>query len=333
MKSLYLKLYFVLSAILISGSAGLNALVDPLWYGKGNQLDDYNFYFNERVSKTNLFLQSNPEDYDCLIIGSSRVTSLRPSSFEAHNCFNFAFDGGKIEDYVAYAAFAREKGLNPDIIYVGVDALNFWESRLPPNLPEEPQPMYQAYLSADVLLFSVKTLLKRSPSPRYYDTDFEGEIVEGLPPYRPYFMKSYRSTPKLAPERVAMFEDLREVFPEAKYVGFVPPVSAWNLVNAIYGPGFMESYFDSQYQVSGLFDEMYDFSSPSYVTKDPANSYDSGHYYANVQTMIADTLEGRESTFEIVVNQQNFDEYREEYVTRIERFLAEQNHVVTQVAD
>lgn len=327
MKLSYLKIYFVLSAVLIAVTGVVNYLVDPLWYGKGNQITDKNFYFNERVSKTNLFLRTGPENYDCLIIGSSRATSLKASWFEGKNCFNFAFDGGKIEDYVEYAEFAKEQGTTPKTIYVAVDALNFWESRHPVNQPDQPQKSFQAYLSSDVLLFSIKTLLDISPSPRYYNQQFEGEVEKDLPPYKPELISYYRKYPKLVPERVEKFSELRDVFPDAKYIGFVPPISAWNLVNKIYGPGFIDSYFDALYEVTDLFDEMYDFSVPSEITKNPKNSYDSGHYYSDVQVMIADTLQRKEPVFGLVVNQESFSEYKQDYLTKIEDFLAEQDSI------
>ncbi|HEY9301247.1 MAG TPA: hypothetical protein VIQ31_33770 [Phormidium sp.] len=67
----------------VLGTIGtLNYLVDPLWYSSGNRLTGENFPFNERISKTNLFLRSNTQDYDCLIVGSSRVIALNSSEFK-----------------------------------------------------------------------------------------------------------------------------------------------------------------------------------------------------------------------------------------------------------
>lgn len=76
MINLYLNNYFKLSFITLFSVWIFNYIIDPLWYDEGNRITGKNFAFNERVSKTNLFLQDK-EQYDCLILGNSRVTLLK----------------------------------------------------------------------------------------------------------------------------------------------------------------------------------------------------------------------------------------------------------------
>ena len=75
MKS-YLKIYLPLVTTILVLAGAINWLIDPLWYNKGNRITGRNFSFNERISKTNLLLNSDTRTYDCLILGSSRTTLL-----------------------------------------------------------------------------------------------------------------------------------------------------------------------------------------------------------------------------------------------------------------
>ena len=82
-------LYGLVTSVLLGSVAAINWAIDPLWYGNGNILNGKNFTFNERITKTNLFLRTNEKvNYDCIILGSSRVTALRPSNFVNQQCFN-----------------------------------------------------------------------------------------------------------------------------------------------------------------------------------------------------------------------------------------------------
>ena len=119
-------LYGLVTSLLLGSVAGVNWLIDPLWYSHGNILTGKNFAFNERVTKTNLFLRTkDQENYDCIILGSSRVTTLRASELSNNNCFNYALKGAEIPDFVSYANFLQEQKIDPKIVYVGVKDFNF----------------------------------------------------------------------------------------------------------------------------------------------------------------------------------------------------------------
>lgn len=94
-------LYGLITFLMLGSVAGINWLIDPLWYRHGNLLTGKNFTFNERITKTNLFFRTkDQEKYDCIILGSSRVIALRSSNFTTNNCFNYALKGGEIPDFV-----------------------------------------------------------------------------------------------------------------------------------------------------------------------------------------------------------------------------------------
>lgn len=324
--------YGMLSFLLVAFFGGINWLIDPLWYGKGNILTKKNFAFNERITKTNLFLRTKDKNYDCVILGSSRVIALNQSQFTNNKCFNYGLKGGQIRDFTQYAQFLQSEGLNPQKIYIGVDGLNFIKTTRPPVKPLDistvaTQSAYHAYLSADVLLFSLMTLFGISPDPgNYYDQNFEPADFANPPVYQPKFYQPASSL-QCDLSIVKEFADLRKFFPEAEFIGYVPPRSAWSLVNDTYRKDLMDCYLNAFYQISQAYDVMYDFALPSEVTKNPDNTYDGSHFSVKVNNRVADTLQGKSTGFGFKINQYSFPEYRKMYKVKIEEFLAEHNEL------
>ncbi|MDJ0589291.1 MAG: hypothetical protein QNJ72_04735 [Pleurocapsa sp. MO_226.B13] len=324
------KLYGLVTSILLGSVAGINWLIDPLWYSHGNILTGKNFTFNERITKTNLFFRTKDlVDYDCIILGSSRVTALRTSNFEGKNCFNYALKGGEIPDFVGYAKFLKDENIDPKVVYIGVDGLNFVykertkQESLTVNTLRTKSPL-EAYLSADVLLFSVMTLLGISPDPgNYYDRDFEPVDFDNPPVYTPEFYKP-AAPQKCDLSAVETFANLQNIFPNAKFIGYVPPRSAWSMINDTYGRGLMDCYLLGFHQLAQSYDAMYDFSAPSEITKNPDNTFDGSHFSVTVNNQIAEILQGKESTnFGIRVDKYDFEQYRKLYRQKLKNFLAE----------
>ena len=328
------KLYGLIISVLLGSVAGINWAIDPLWYRHGNILTGKNFAFNERITKTNLFLRTKDQaNYNCVILGSSRVTALRTSNFKNERCFNYALKGGEIPDFVNYAESLKNEGIDPEIVYIGVDGLNFVEKERKQQEPLNLDTLttkspLEAYLSADVLLFSTMTLLGVSPDPgNYYDRNFEPVDFETPPVYTPAF---YKPAPpqKCDLSSVETFANLRKTFPNAKFVGYVPPISAWGMINDTYGRDLMDCYLLGFYELSQSYDAMYDFSAPSKITKNPENTFDGSHYSVTVNNEIAKILQGKNNEdFGIRIDRYTFDEYRSLYRKKLRSFLAENDRL------
>jgi hypothetical protein len=325
MKS-YLKTYITTLVAIILAVGLINFTVDPLWYGGGNRLTGINPPLNERVSKTNLFLQKQHENYDCFLFGTSRLTLFNEPALKQNHCFNYAFSAGQVEEFINYARYIKSKGASPTKIYVGVEPSSFDapDSPQPSSYPEvtNPLPTYQAYFfSMGSLEMSLRALIEKYTSPRYYDRNFQGKVAEIAPQYKPFF--SDDAEPRSCDmSKVELYKQLRDVFPNASYVGFVPPVSGWYLYNTRYASGLVNCQLEAVYQVAGFFDAVYDFSVPSAETRRLDNTYDGSHYYPEVYSAIADVLEGRTSDFGVKIGDYKLEDYQQLYASRIKGFLA-----------
>jgi hypothetical protein len=254
---------------------------------------------------------------------------LRPSAFEEERCFNYSFKSGHIQEFSDYAEFVKRQGVNPKTVYVGVDEFNFlekvsYESRKVEEVATDSA--FSAYFVNGALIFSVRTLLGMSPNEAtYYDENFEMQVVDNPRVY----------TPNLAAEtpaafvtcdlsKVSLYKALREEFPDAKVVAYVPPRSASKVVTETYNPGFLDCVLEGFYEVAQSYDAFYDFSIPSQMTADPQYTYDGSHFYPDITDEIAGSLQGNPLQFGVTVSDMSFDQYSAVYKQAIADFLEEQ---------
>lgn len=320
----YLRTYFaiIISILLVVGI--INFVIDPLWYSQGNRITGINPSWNERIAKTNLFLQHSPQEFNCLVFGTSRTTLLRTSNFKNHRCFNYSFSGAKTEEYVNYGKFIRQKGAKPEIVYVEIDPdeLNQKQELRSFAAVTDPMPMYKAYFfSWDALRLSLQTLEQNYPSVRLYDRNFEGILDRNPPKYKPTFESEADDPKQCDLSRLRFFQELQQTFPEAQFVGYVAPVSAWYVFNKSYSPGLLNCQLEGIYQLKQFFSQIYDFAVPAALTTRRDNTYDGNHYYPRVFDRVVAVLEGRNSDIGILVNLYSLADYQQLYAAKLKSFL------------
>lgn len=290
--SRYLLTLMTTIAFCMTLAFSFNVVVDPLWYFKGNQLGQVNYAFNERLTKINR-LEPNLAQYDCVIFGDSRITLLPEQKIEGHRCFNLAFSAGKGEEFLAYAQYLQAKGFAPKLVIVGLSISEYRAHVGGPNIPEfisaksNPPGALPQYLSIDTLDYSWRTLFGKSPIDRVYDRDFHCHVAAGATQYDPAIpIRDLKSGPFTGLERIVLMRQLRATFPEAQFVGYTPPISAW-AVAAYRDMGWLDDYTHAIHAVSAVFDAYYDFSAPSDMTVEPANTYDGTHYSEAANAQVA----------------------------------------------
>ncbi|MGD1871924.1 MAG: hypothetical protein ACFB02_02620 [Mastigocoleus sp.] len=285
--------------------------------------------FNERLTKINLYRNNKNKNYDCIIFGSSRATLLNPSFFKKNTCFNLALTAGKVEEFVKYAEYIKKEGAAPSKIYVGVDAFNFDPKTdfIKNAKVDEPEFVLKPYLfSLQSLDFSYRTFFKKSPSPRYYNKNWEVEVFEDIPKYEPKF-SDFTSQEKCTSYRTKYYKQLVDIFPKAEFVAYIPPISAWKSYNRVYARGLTDCQLQRVYQVSKFFDVMYDFAYASPMTSKIENTYDGSHFYPKVNKQIAQVLEGEDKSAGILINKYSLKDYQNFHRTQLKKFLEEQGKI------
>ncbi|MEH6591114.1 MAG: hypothetical protein V7746_12700 [Halioglobus sp.] len=288
----------------------INRVVDPMWYFGGNKISPVNFTYNERLSKTNNFL-NRIEDIDCIIFGSSRTTLLDERSIEGYTCFNYSFSQGNIDEYIYFSDYLSGFGINPSLVVIGLDDYNFNKKGLPDNVPEfvrehEPPPShFKTYLSLDALQFSIRTLLGLSPLPRFYNEDLIAQVRDDAPVYKPKIRDRAWVKPRY--DTIDKLKLLVSYFPGARVIAFSPPISAWRVAEK--GDEEFEHYLEGVYSSSEVVSSFYDFTLPSKITRAVNNTYDGHHYSVAINNLIADKLNEKEVGFGINVHELNRADY------------------------
>ena len=93
------------------------------------------------------------------------------------------------------------------------------------------------------------------------------------------------------PERAEQYVALRQKFPMARAIGFVPPESAWRIAAYSLTDGFGD-YLDAVARVAAAYDVFLDFSIPTALTqsKSPNDTYDGLHYSRGVNSRVLAAL-------------------------------------------
>lgn len=329
-----------ITALVLTAILALNLLVDPMWFVGGNRLG-VNYAFNERISKTNLLLDA-ADDYDCIVLGSSRTTLLDASRIRAHRCFNYSVSQATPADLDAQLTYLQARMPDLSLIVVGVDSYVLADSvsGLASGVPHfmrtlaRPPDLVSTYLSLDALDFSWRTLRRTPPNFRFYDERFVVGVIEGAGPYRPsaevvvHAPRRRRSDFDQFPvgpfssERAAAYDVVAERYPDARRVGYVPPVSGHYAARLAFA-GSLEQYLTANAATARRFDAFHDFSVPSPLTSDDANTYDGGHYYPQANDRVVDVLNGDgEADIALAVHELSPDAYRAAYRARVDAYIA-----------
>jgi hypothetical protein len=287
------------AGVIVASCFAVTCLVDPLWYLRGNVLTEINYPFNERLSKLIRFLP-RMNDYDCMIFGTSRATLLPEEKAKGYRCFNMAVSDGQASEHLLFADYLRQRGFAPRLIIVDIRRGELIGPAVPGDVPDfvrtgEAAPsIFATYLSLDALDFSIRTLRGDAPHHRYYDKDFRArlEVRSKKHYYNPAVPIKPSPPPNdVHPERAEAYIQLRQKFPMARAIAYLPPESAWRVAAFSLTDGF-DAYLGAIGKIAAAYDQFLDFSVPSPLTlsKDPKDTYDGSHYSRKANELVLTAL-------------------------------------------
>jgi len=332
----YIAVVFATAAAAVGSVLTVNLLVDPLWYLNGNVLTGMNFQYNERHSKAYRFLR-DPGRYDCVIFGSSTGSLLNENKIEGYRCFNFSFAHATPQEYVTYARYVRRHLKQVRMVIVSADAYSLLDKEPVDRSPDfvreagrEPPSLWRAYLSRKTLRFSIDTLLDARKKGIYYRADFTAAVHPDSPSYEPEGRLSddferrfgHKATDRFSERHIALYREIRDLFPEARFVGVSPPIAA-HYVGFLRLAETLDDLLQAKYELSRMFDRYYDFSLPSPTTKDPANTYDGEHFALPWNDRVVAIVNGRGSDFGVPMHALSLASYRTLFLASIDDFIAE----------
>jgi hypothetical protein len=125
----------------------------------------------------------------------------------------------------------------PSLVVVGVDDFNFIDQADANDVPAAVREnrtlhFWEYYFSKDVTVWSLKTLLDRSPKARYFGKDLTGQIRAdaGTMPILRMKLKPKQQW-HMSLVSVAQYARFRQMYPKAHLVAYATPVSAQKIAH------------------------------------------------------------------------------------------------------
>lgn len=303
--------------------------IDPLWcFTHANRFNARQIRFDERQQKSD-FLAVRANDYDILMLGSSRTTFLAPADIGGRRAFNFAVNAMMPDEYSDYAAFFRKHNRRPPAtIVVGLD---FYATNasftgydyLPANdyfrNAESVFWRYSVLVSRDVLLYSLKNISQTLYPTKldFYDRHAVKTAVHIPPAARELFCsKDLDRFRRFYYGGNYRFRDLKPFYrkllhdnPESRFILFTTPdsLALWKLLLA---EGRREDYLRWIGDVVEVFGEVYDFMGETEFTADSENYMDAHHFYPEAgKTIATRIMTGAPGLPGVLVTRENIDRY------------------------
>lgn len=312
----WVKIYMAAVLSVISLFALFNYTIDPLWtFCHSNRYNNAQPGFDERQLKTNRAYFCGLEQYDALLLGSSRVTYINQHDFKTMNVFNYAGVSMYPVEYKGWIDQAKKiKGGEFKTIIIGVD---FWGSNAGSfaqhQMNNTPSPSHylgitESFFYRYKMLFTMDTLdrsiesIEHSSSPG--TTDYtrdnvkktirisagrkQGAVNAQIPLYQSRFYgRGYHYNTKIK----KYFEVLKKENPNTRFIIFTTPIAA-DLFKLLAQVGNLPDYERWIKQLVDSFGEVYDFMGVNSITNYAGNYADLHHFYPYIGALIADRLSG-----------------------------------------
>jgi hypothetical protein len=330
------------------GSVGLlNYVVDP--YGVfryGTWRHDVSHQFREpskNFIKTR-YLALNPQKYDCLILGSSRVNGIDGRQVKDATCYNMHYSLGLPRNHLDNLRYLLKKGVRPRIVLIGLDEFSYKEDPAQ-HLTDYMRHPYPPAVHQNVALFYLKYLIryssrsmkeplegfrgKREPNPYdHYGTGLEtatlGEAdrqIESDPANHAKDPKFQEPIMTEGDRMVEALEEIRETVDLLKTHGvrlivFINPIH-----KATYLATGLDKFFLFEKELSGI-TSFYDFSGLNSITTNNYYYYETSHYRRNVgASMLArifnDSSVKVPDDFGVLVTRDNIDQHIADLKTQV----------------
>jgi len=330
------KIWMTLVAILLIAVVSLNIVIDPLWiHSHSHSLNNKQPVFNERQQKTNKLFFGGMEQYDALMLGSSRGAMFNQNDFKGMKLFNYSANNMAPWEYAGWLEVAKKiKGSDFKKVVIAIDFFGT-QSHLDEQAKDpERQPQsyltraqdnlypYRSMVSLDTAKNAFKGLMKalRSPGVEYYDrknvkfaekvsAEQRDEYIQwNIEDHQKDFGKSY----KYKKDWIDLLQSLKANNPKTHFTIITTPVTQqW--FDAFVKPNHLDDYKRWLTETVRVFGEVYHFMDMNSVTKNIDNFFDAHHVYQNITKMIANKASGATKNipqdFGVLLTPNNIEKY------------------------
>mgnify|MGYP001407195944 CR=1 FL=1 len=330
----FIAVVFGCFLLVVGFVGGVNYLVDPLWtFNHSNQFNNAQNGFDERQQKTNYVYNRGLDEFDGILLGSSRTTFYNQNDFGDMKIYNYASSSMFPYEYKGYINFAKEiKGKDFKYIIIGAD---FFGTNVPKDVKfENPEfyiknttsfsYRYKMLLSTDALkksIVNIKNTLKSGQE--YYDRNnvkYQPKVSESERLER-YTTNLKRHTMELSYPKYVYNENYLDILkeikrdnPNTKFIIFTSAITSDLLVSIIKNGNRMQEYERWLRELIEVFGEVHHFMTINSITKNLENYPDDDHAYPHIVKFAANKIANIENSnipedFGVLVTKQNIDQH------------------------
>jgi hypothetical protein len=338
----YRKWFFtglIIVAVELASVALLNYIVDPYGFFRyGTWRHDVSHQFigaSKNFIKTR-YVALNPQKYDCLIFGSSRVNGIDGRQVKDATCYNMHYGDGLPRNHLDNLRYILMKGARPRIVLIGLDEFSYKED------PAEHFTDYMRYpyppaVHQNTALFYLKYLIryssrsmkeplegfegKRQPSHQY---DHYGTGLDTGPPEAERMIETdpikHAKDPRFQQAMITQGDRMGEALEEIKETVDLLNVHGIRLIvfiNPIHKTTYLatglDKFFLFEKELSRITD-FYDFSGLNSITTNNYYYYETSHYRRNVGAlmlafMLDDSSVKVPADFGVLVTRNNIEQH------------------------
>lgn len=245
------------------------------------------------------YIIENPDKFDSLLFGSSRVGSIHVEKIVGEKCYNMTYSAGIPSEHLENIKTLIQNNVIPKKIYIGLDSLSYTEKgeehyteqlRCPYEYSQsKPKDFYLLYLNPYIAFKSLITTLKSEPQENYSKNFYEyGWWCE--------YDRETKMDWSLAKASIGKGSHLYETLDDIKEIVDICNDNGIELIvftNPMYELTY-EASIEKDYLMFlrelVLITPYYNFSGINDVTSNKSNYIDTSHYNAYVGDMILDCI-------------------------------------------
>ncbi len=162
------KKWFITGLIIMAAELGavalLNYIVDPsgvFRYGTWRHDLSHQFTAPSMNFVKTRYVALNPQKFDCLIFGSSRVGGIDGREMKGATCYNMFYAGGLPRNHLDNLHYLLTKGVRPKVVLIGLDEFSYKQDPAE-HLTDYTRYPYPPAVHQDTYLFYLRYLIRYS---------------------------------------------------------------------------------------------------------------------------------------------------------------------------
>ena len=290
-------------------TASVVAYFDPLWCtGLSHEANRITPVIDARLQKTSLLMRGH-DNYDALLMGSSRVEQFRQKDFAPLRVFNYALPSVYPDEYEDYLdLFLRYNRGTPRLVFLGLDFYGtnlraFEHARTPGYyISTCGSPFYplRTFISGDALRYALRMVRNNSDIFSYdrRSLDKVTKVVSSEESDKlrreqlDYYGKTNYGDYVYNPDYHRILQHLKARHPDLKFVVFTTPESV-DLFRVLVAKGRLGDYERWLKDIVDVFGTVYNLMPPSSYNADHRNFLDAHHLYPDKADHVVKIITGQ----------------------------------------